>query len=108
MSQGGVTRIRIFFLFFSTGSRFDSIDFFLDLLKAMYGLNDAPLCWQLFLADFYITTLHALQSSYDECFFIWHNPATQDVDAMASAHVDDNGIMSTEDFFARPLSDFFG
>ena len=41
-------------------------EFYLDLLKAMYGLNDAPLCWQLFLADFYVKTLEAIQSSYDE------------------------------------------
>ena len=72
-------------------------DFFLDLLKAMYGLNDAPLCWQLFLADFYVATLGAMQSTYDECFFIWHDTASQDVEALASAHVDDNGIMSTDD-----------
>ena len=41
----------------------------LELLKAMYGLNDAPLAWQLCLIEFLISHLDAKQSIFDECFF---------------------------------------
>ena len=40
----------------------------LKLLKAMYGLNDAPLSWQLCLMEFFVDTLHGNQSVHDECF----------------------------------------
>ena len=40
----------------------------LELVKAMYGLNDAPLAWQLCLIEFIVTVLVGRQSVFDECF----------------------------------------
>ena len=65
--------------------------FLLELLKPMYGLNDAPLAWQVCLSMFYVEVLQACQSAFDECFYFWMSgpgvPA-----ALATSHVDDNGV----------------
>ena len=63
----------------------------LELLKAMYGLNDAPLAWQLCLVDFLISELCGRQSVFDENFFFWFD-RNYDLEAIATAHVDDNGV----------------
>ena len=63
----------------------------LKLLKAMYGLNDAPLSWQLCLIEFYTETLHGQQSVHDDCFFMWFDDKLQ-CRQLATAHVDDNGV----------------
>ena len=41
----------------------------LELLKAMYGLNDAPLARQLCLIELIVTSLLGRQSVFDECLF---------------------------------------
>ena len=50
--------------------------------------------------------MFAVQSNYDECFFIWHNALTDEVDAMASAHVDDNGVMATPSWLQWAYEEF--
>jgi hypothetical protein len=64
-------------------------EYFLELLKAMYGLVDAPLAWQQCLHEFLIEDLQGQQSLFDENFFIWFNAGCS-VQALATAHVDDN------------------
>ena len=41
------------------------------LLKAMYGLVDAPLLWQLALTDFITKMLSGYKSKFDDNFFFW-------------------------------------
>ena len=41
----------------------------LELLKAMYGLDDGPLAWQLALAECFVQQRDAHQSVFDDCFF---------------------------------------
>ena len=43
----------------------------LELLKAMYGLNEAPLLWQLCLRHFLIKETGARCSHFDDNFFYW-------------------------------------
>ena len=77
----------------------------LELLKAMYGLNDAPLAWQLCLIEFIISTLVGKQSVFDECFFFWFD-AQCNLLAIATAHVDDNGMGSTPDWLDESYGKF--
>ena len=42
----------------------------LECIKAMYGLNDAPLAWQLILQE-YLISRGGIQSSFEECFYFW-------------------------------------
>ena len=46
-------------------------------LKPVYGLNDAPLAWQLVLHE-HIGSEGAVPSKLDENFFMWKNEGTQD------------------------------
>eukprot|EP00435_Cladocopium_sp_Y103_P051431 s1017_g16.t1 len=61
-------------------------------LKPIYGLNDAPLAWQLCLHE-YILELGAARSKLDENCFFWKQPSTSmsldNVKAMLTTHVDD-------------------
>ena len=82
----------------------------LKLLKAMYGLNDAPLSWQLCLMEFLVDTLHGNQSVHDECFFMWFDDKLQ-CRQLATAHVDDNGVGASPkdlDTFHRQFTHRFG
>ena len=65
--------------------------FVLFLLKPMYGLNDAPLAWQLVLQDYLINKREAIQSSFDDCFYFWPGHVGGEIDALMTTHVDDNG-----------------
>ena len=62
----------------------------LRLVKAMYGLNDGPLMWQLCLRFFYSYRCHARTSLFDENHFVWRNEAG--LQGEATAHVDDNNV----------------
>ena len=62
----------------------------LRLVKAMYGLNDGPLMWQLCLRFFYSYRCHARTSLFDENHFVWRTEAG--LQGEATAHVDDNNV----------------
>ena len=63
----------------------------LELLKAMYGLVDAPVLWSIALRFFVIRDMHGLPSRYDENFFYWLDPKAPDCQfvAVCTIHVDD-------------------
>ena len=61
----------------------------LECLKSMYGLNDAPIAWQLALHEHLVKERHGLQSAFDDCFFYWPD-APGSVAALGTVHVDDN------------------
>ena len=61
-------------------------------LKPVYGLNDAPLAWQLVLHE-HIVSEGAVPSKLDENFFTWKNEGTQDgIYGVLTCHVDDLAI----------------
>lgn len=70
-------------------------------LKPIYGLNDAPLAWQLSLHSF-LEELGAHRSKLDENCFFWKHSNTNEVDpmdnleSMITTHVDDLAIMADE------------
>ena len=67
-------------------------------LKPIYGLNDAPLAWQLCLHE-YILDLGAVRSKLDENCFLWKRPSTtmslDNVEAMLTTHVDDLALTAS-------------
>ena len=75
-------------------------DYGLLCLKPVYGLNDAPLAWQLSLHTF-LEELGATRSKMDENCFYWKKENKKKVDcmdnmyAMITTHVDDLAVMST-------------
>jgi hypothetical protein len=89
----------------------DVASWLLEALKAIYGLGDAPLAWQLCLFEFFVVDLQGCQSQFDENFFIWFHPTSCEVDALASAHVDDNNVASKAEWLAdghRKMEKRFG
>ena len=71
----------------------------------MYGLNDAPLAWQLVLSTFFIDETYAIQSLYDENFYYWlERPGS--LDAMATSHVDDNAVAAPPKWLSQTYNDF--
>ena len=67
----------------------------LELLNAMYGLVDAPICWSIALRYFLICDMQGRPSRYDENFFYW--PSTdargfQSLEACFIIHVDDRVV----------------
>ena len=70
-------------------------------LKPIYGLNDAPLAWQLSLHT-YILELGAVRSKLDENCFYWKQPSQvmdlDNVTAMVTTHVDDLALTATSDW----------
>ena len=50
---------------------------FLEALKAMYGLVDAPVGRQICLLDFAVADRQGQQSHFDECFLMWFWPDGQ-------------------------------
>jgi hypothetical protein len=70
--------------------------FILELLKALYGLVDGPLLWQLALANFMVKELHFRTALHDENFFYitdgWK------ILAIYITHVDDILTMASQDF----------
>ena len=75
-------------------------DYGLLCLKPVYGLNDAPLAWQLSLHTF-LEELGATRSKMDENCFYWKKENKKKIDAMdnmyamITTHVDDLAVMST-------------
>ena len=66
----------------------------------MYGLNDAPLAWQLALSDYFTTKRHGIQSVFDDCFFFWPDKPGE-IKALGTSHVDDNGMGSNPEWLKR-------
>ena len=72
----------------------DISEYLLRLIKAMYGLNDAPLAWQMCVSDF-LSELGAKPSIFDENMHLWfqnYRYLYGTLVSMATVHVDDNGI----------------
>ena len=67
-------------------------EWFLLCLKPIYGLNDAPLAWQLCLHGHW-EEQGGIQSLMDENLFFWKNENDK-VKALVSTHVDDCGAGS--------------
>ncbi|CAE8712610.1 unnamed protein product [Polarella glacialis] len=82
-------------------------EYFLELLKAMYGLVDAPLAWQQCLHEFLIEDLQGQQSLFDENFFIWFNAGCS-AQALATAHVDDNATAGDKLWLTKSHAHFEG
>ena len=81
----------------------------LECLKPAYGLNDAPLAWQLCLHET-LRQSGGQQSSLDDCFWWWkdHCGALQ---AVLTTHVDDIAVAGTKAFMDKTykmLCDRFG
>ena len=74
-------------------SQYDSYWYVLDCIKAMYGLNDAPLAWQLALQE-YLGTRGGIQSTFDECFYFWPDRPGS-IEGVCTCHVDDNAVAGT-------------
>lgn len=66
---------------------------FLMPLRCMYGLNGAPLSFQLTQATFYVEIIGAVASKFDECVLYWLSIPGAPT-ALASTHVDDNEVSS--------------
>ena len=63
----------------------------LELTKAMYGLCDAPLLWQLSLRYHFRFGMGATESKYDDCYYMFRNSTGKNI-AEATVHVDDNNF----------------
>ena len=72
----------------------DKIDeYVLICLKPIYGLNDAPLAWQLCLHQHFEAS-GAIASLLDENLFFWMKKKETGILAIATTHVDDVGAAS--------------
>ncbi|CAJ1430110.1 unnamed protein product, partial [Effrenium voratum] len=71
------------------------VDYGLLCNKPVYGLNDAPLAWQLCLHE-YLEQIGGAASQLDENTFIWKLHGT--MVAIATTHVDDLAVASDKDW----------
>ena len=81
----------------------------LELLKAMYGLVDAPLLWQLCLRWYLIHHCKATQSAYDDNFYFWKQGNR--LTAEMSTHIDDGcvaGLPEILEWLRKELEKRFG
>ena len=78
----------------------------LDCLKSMYGLNDAPLAWQLVLQDYLLGKRKGIQSQFDECF-VWWMKGPGEVLSLLTCHVDDNAVASEQWWLDKEFKLFF-
>eukprot|EP00438_Fugacium_kawagutii_P029807 Skav231475 [mRNA] locus=scaffold1100:530653:539709:- [translate_table: standard] len=62
-------------------------------VKPIYGLNDAPLAWQLCLRE-YLQQIHGVPSSLDENSWRWKNDQGELI-ALCTTHVDDLAIAAS-------------
>ena len=71
--------------------------FILEVLRCIYGLNDAPLAWQYCLEQLFLEILECIQSKFDDnfYFYMW-TPRVPSF--LAATHVDDNGVGGTSRF----------
>ena len=84
--------------------------FCLELLKAMYGLNDAPLLWQCCLRYFLKFHTRARCSLYDDNFYSWYT-SDKSLAGEATAHVDDANVAGRDDlrkWLYKMLTERFG
>ena len=77
----------------------------LECLKSMYGLNDAPLAWQLCLQDYFVLKRSAIQSAFDDCFFFWPDKPGS-IAALGGCHVDDNEMAGTDQWLIKEFNHF--
>lgn len=77
---------------------------FLELVKACYGLNDAPFAFQLCEGEFFVEDLQAIRSQFDENFY-WWSSKPGDIDGLATAHVDDNELGTPDNQEGRDWKD---
>lgn len=77
----------------------------------IYGLNDAPLAWQLCLHS-YIMELGGVRSQLDENCFLWKTSnssmSLDNVSAMVTTHVDDLALTSSQDWLDHHYNLFLG
>ena len=83
---------------FSTVRDAERMLFLLHLLKAMYGLVDGPLMFQMAFLHFLITELSFRSSLHDENFLYYVDPSLGDLMAIIIIHVDDLLVMATYEF----------
>eukprot|EP00435_Cladocopium_sp_Y103_P056006 s391_g18.t1 len=83
-------------------------------LKPIYGLNDAPLAWQMCLHA-YVTELGGVRSHLDENCFYWKSSTTtsspmslDNVTAMVTTHVDDLALTASQDWLDHHYNLFQG
>jgi hypothetical protein len=69
----------------------------LELLKGMYGLDDAPLLWQICLRWFFVIECKARVSSMDDNAFLWKDN-NGSLAGEASVHVDDGLLSGSKSF----------
>ena len=83
----------------------------LECLKAMHGLDDAPLAFQVVMQMFMTEELHGRTSAFDDCFYFWLD-SPGELGAVATSYVDDNNNnASTESWLSSTfdkLSKKFG
>ncbi len=71
----------------------------LECLKPAYGLNDAPLAWQLCLHET-LRQSGGQQSSLDDCFWWWKDQHGA-LQAVLTTHVDDIAVAGTQGFMEK-------
>ena len=71
----------------------------------MYGLNDAPLAWQIAQAFYFVQKRKAIQSVFDDCFFFWPGKPGV-IKALGTSHVDDNGMGSNDTWLDTEFSEY--
>ena len=72
-------------------------------MKPSYGLEDAPVGWQLCLKDFY-DEQDGVESQHDENFYIWwHNGECIQI---ATAHMDDNALGAKQGTLDKSHAEF--
>ena len=67
-------------------------------IKPIYGLNDAPLPWQLNIHD-HLESSGGVQSVLDENLFVWKNKGQ--LKALITTHVDDLAVCSDRKFLSE-------
>ena len=71
----------------------------LRLVKAAYGLNDAPRLWRLRL-DQFLRSIGGVPSAHGECLYIFRNKNSK-TEALLSTHVDDIKGCANKPWVAR-------
>ena len=64
--------------------------------KAMYGLVDAPLLWNLSFKAHLVLHMGAWVSHLDDNFYFFRDPETQVCLGNLSTHVDDTGVTGSQ------------
>ena len=73
-------------------------------LKPVYGLNDAPLAWQLCLQE-YLKEIHGIPSVMDENSWRWKKPDGS-ILAICTCHVDDMAIAAPQNWLDKHYKAF--